>query len=392
MQKILKYLSINFGVLFIFLLLLEILANIIEPKIKKGFQSKYPEWELVFNAAVGYTHNKNGDSLFYKNNPNISNSISISDLYSHKIYGNEESKSNFIISTLGGSTTDPYGNKFSGSNGTWPDHLGKLLEEIKPLEKIEVINYGIGGANSSGELYRLISNFVKHKSDVVISLNGLNEIYFSELKEYNNPDNIYAPKMLIQTTNGPVLPLKNKTLYECKYFCLRSTKVWKIARIFKKYYKKNNKFITTNNFRKNTIDLNDETIKRLDKTSDIWFKNIQYMNNISLINNSNYYVFIQPVFGYQKTREEMVKLIENLKTEEKYKKILIDYLVTDRLEKNNYLFKKLDKYCLKLNYCFNAATALPDLNIYGEFYTNDLGHLNSKGNLKLAEYILSKIK
>ena len=95
------------------------------------------------------------------------------------------------------------------------------------------------------------------------------------------------------------------------------------------------------------------------------------MYNISLINNSNYYVFIQPVFGYEKTREEMVKLIENLKTEEKYKKILIDYLVTDRLEKNNYLFKKLDKYCLQLNYCFNAATALPDLNINGEFYTND---------------------
>ncbi len=65
------------------------------------------------------------------------------------------------------------------------------------------------------------------------------------------------------------------------------------------------------------------------------------MYNISLINYSNYYVFIQPVFGYEKTREEIVKLIENLKNEEKYKKILIDYLVTDRLEKNNYLFKNL---------------------------------------------------
>ena len=140
MQKILKYLSINFGVLFISLILIEILANITEPIIKKRFQSKYPEWELVFNAEVGYTHNKNGDSLIYKNNPNISNSISISDLYSYKIYGNKESKSNFIISPFGDSTTDPFGNKFSGLNGTWPDHLGKLLEEIKPLEKIEVIN------------------------------------------------------------------------------------------------------------------------------------------------------------------------------------------------------------------------------------------------------------
>ena len=95
------------------------------------------------------------------------------------------------------------------------------------------------------------------------------------------------------------------------------------------------------------------------------------MNNISLINNSNYYVFIQPVFGYEKTREEMVKLIENLKTEEKYKKILIGYLITNKIEKNNYLFKKLDKYCLQLNYFFNTATSLTDLNIYEEFYTND---------------------
>ena len=116
------------------------------------------------------------------------------------------------------------------------------------------------------------------------------------------------------------------------------------------------------------------------------------MYNISLINNSKYYVFIQPVFGYKKTREEVVRLIENLKTEEKFKKIIIEYMVTDRLEKNNYLFKKLDKFCSKLNYCFNVAEELPDLNINGEFYTNDVGHLNSNGNLKLAEYISSKIQ
>ena len=44
------------------------------------------------------------------------------------------------------------------------------------------------------------------------------------------------------------------------------------------------------------------------------------MYNISLINYSNYYVFIQPVFGYEKTREEIVKLIENLKMKKNLKK------------------------------------------------------------------------
>ncbi len=392
MKNFVKYLSINFGVLFIFLCFLEVIAIFSEPIIKKRFQQKYPEWELVFNPSVGYAHNKNGASLFYKNNPNIKNSISISDLYSHKIYGNQESKFSFIISTFGGSTTDPLGNKFSGFNGTWPDHLGKIFEEINPLEKLEIINYGIGGANSSGELYRLISNFITHKPNVVISLNGLNEIYFSELEEYKNPDNIYAPKMLIQTINGPLLPLKNKILYECKYFCLRSTKIWKIAGIFKKYYKNKKKFINTYNLKKDNFVLNQKTIKRLDRAADIWFKNIQYMNQIALINDSDYYVFIQPVFGYEKSRQDILDLIENVKTEKKFKKILIDYIVTDRIEKNNYLFKRLDKFCSKLNYCFNAAKAVPVLNNDGKFYTNDLGHLNSKGNLKLAEYIFSQIK
>ena len=96
-MKLIKYFSINIFLLFLLLSLIEILAIISEPIFRKKYQSKYPEWELVFNAALGYAHNKNGDSLFYKNNPNLSNSIPNSDLYTHKIFGSKESKSTFVI-------------------------------------------------------------------------------------------------------------------------------------------------------------------------------------------------------------------------------------------------------------------------------------------------------
>ena len=58
------------------------------------------------------------------------------------------------VALLGGSTTDPLGNKYSGK-GTWEFHLFNKLANSS-LNSFNVYNAGNAGANSSQELLRLI--------------------------------------------------------------------------------------------------------------------------------------------------------------------------------------------------------------------------------------------
>ena len=77
----------------------------------------------------------------------------------------------YTVLVLGGSTTDGFFYQFSNGE-TWPYHLSKICDSCR------VINGGVGAYSSSQELLKLmISGLVlQEKIDLVVSLNGINEI------------------------------------------------------------------------------------------------------------------------------------------------------------------------------------------------------------------------
>lgn len=81
--------------------------------------------------------------------------------------GNEDA---LRIVALGGSTTDPL------DRGNWP----RALQNILAQEGIDAIVYngGVAGYSSNQELFKLIRDAISLKPDIVVSLNGINDLGF----------------------------------------------------------------------------------------------------------------------------------------------------------------------------------------------------------------------
>lgn len=88
------------------------------------------------------------------------------------VYGDPTSPTAIRIFALGGSTTDPV----SMPEGNWPRYLQQELSAAG-VECV-VFNGGVGGYSSSQEFLKLVRDVLPLDPDVVVALNGINDMDF----------------------------------------------------------------------------------------------------------------------------------------------------------------------------------------------------------------------
>ena len=335
--------------------------------------------QIELNHAVGISHAINDFDV----NPNAENSIVRNRIFTKKEYGNGSKIINII--TLGGSTTDPLGYRYSSLNGTWPDQLGRIISNSEVDYKVNVINAGMDGANSSQELLRLIATFAhenKNDTNIVLSLNGINELYFLD-KIYDDKDLIYIPKLLIESTrSSSIIPIAGEY-----YNKINSTYS---GPIIKRLISSLEIFIKSK-FNSETTEEIKQNYKSpiYSKAADIWESNVSIMKAVAASKGSNYTAVLQPTLGLN---------FDNPNYKRAMKTADIEYL-NNLNRKNpkyikdlNNLYAELRSRCKKIEYCLDLSKNIK-LTTNVSFYT-DHRHPNYEGNTiisnEIEKYLESK--
>ena len=172
-----KILSINIILLFGLIIFLEISAGVARLVLGKPFlpflnpypyHGKYPPFHPCKKMKT--------DTLLshvpsHDNNCKIKDGKTLKDDYrdDYVVY-KYSSIENPILLTLGGSSSSGFYQHISGGD-TYPKYLAELVSK-----KYFLINGGVGGYSSSGELLKLYRDAPSFKNlSIVISLNGVNE-------------------------------------------------------------------------------------------------------------------------------------------------------------------------------------------------------------------------
>lgn len=328
-------------------------------------------WNFEFHPSVSNTHTLED----FKNNPNALNSSSTNNIFTQKLYGNSKrNKINILI--LGGSTSDPLGSHFSGINGTWPDQLGSYLSQYDK-NQFEIINAAVGGATSSQELLRLILLLQQKEPNIIISLNGLNEIYFMHHKLYEDFNNIYASKMTLQGLSNNKIIFGNK--WFCKNICIPNNTAKLVTRINKKLQSSLNSFLNVKRENK-PKKLTFKTLENSQRAAKIWKNNVIAMHAIAKIKNANYLVFLQPTYGLDIDIKSFINEREKERESNLHpikRNMTIEYIL-----KINSLYSNLRTYCKQLDFCVDLSKE-KSLNSSLSLF-KDARHHNREGNKQIA--------
>ena len=338
-------------------------------------------WDQGFHFGVGHSHQISE----FKKNVNTSelsfDNISVTELFQK----DNEFSSQFKVLILGGSTTDPLGTQFSGHRGTWVHHLFDSISQNNSSRYI-IDNAGNGGSTSSNELLRLITKFHSNSYDLVISYNGINEIYFYWNSYLRNKENVLASNMVLNGINdfGVLKVIGGKTLTTglttnlLQYFrkSLTYEQLNKIKENLSSRATKSNSNFSNKEI--STYYLSNEEKDMLSYGAGVWEKNIELMHSASLAMNSQYLVVLQPTLGLNND----------------YCKIVNEYcLISDRkdyLARIRYLYSILREICSTKKYCLdisNDYALTTDDSLY-----SDGRHPNSEGNKRVAEQIRESVK
>ncbi len=350
-------------------------------------------WEQVFHPGVGHSHQLSE----FKKNVNTSD-LSFDNLSVIEVFQKDTNfSSQFKVLILGGSTTDPLGTQFSGFRGTWVHHLFDSISQNNSSRYI-IDNAANGASTSSNELLRLITKFHSNKYDLVISYNGINEIYFLRNPYLRNKENVLASDMLLEGMNdmnvikamgGKIfvteLPFPSNLLREFrKYWKWMNIKISK-SRTNLHLMNIKSKFVSkkieknANSLNKEIVihDLSEEEKEMLTYGADIWEKNIEFMYSASAAMNSKYLAILQPTLGLN---NDYCKPINK------------NCLLSNRPEyiaRMRYLYSILRLRCSKKNYCYDISSDY-DLTNDDSLY-NDGRHPNSEGNKRVADQIQKRI-
>jgi lysophospholipase L1-like esterase len=372
--KFIKIISINFFVLVILISIAELLSFLLIRSSKDNYYSAYPDkydWNIEFHPGVGTAHNKKD----FLSNPNSKNLKFENNLFLRKNYGFEPNK--IVILALGGSTTDPLGNQFSGDFGTWPELLGSHLYEKKNKAN-QIINAGIAGATSSQELIRMLTILNYEKPDIVISFNGINVL--TGLKAG------YIPFGEKNFSSSFINFHKIKEFYQpVRRFLAKNSRIYFLAH-------KISKFSISNKQINKKYKLDYKLQKLIIDASNKWLRNISLMKLIAEQKNIDYFVFLQPSFGIDLTLMELnnMKEMTNFLGIKKYfPNKMANTISPEYILKINYLYKELRKKCSYLDYCIDLSSNKvfnTDFNLY-----TDYRHLNKKGNQLMIPKIYNSI-
>ena len=350
-------------------------STFLKPKTRKIIDGEPipTKWDFVFHPGVSHAHQI---KEFIKN-PNTRD-LKFNNLSSFEVFGrNEVLNPPVKVLILGGSTSDPLGTQFSGLKGTWVHHLFTNLNLSTDLN-YQVTNAGNGGATSSNELTRLVTEIHRNNFDVVISYNGINEIYFQTNKFLRKPDNVLSSNILLQSmedfgvikaTDGRLFisnPLKYAVYTSKTYLHLMNIK----RKIINKYIFESNK----------DIELAEETKQNLSYAAKVWAKNLTLMDAISRSQGAKYFAILQPTLGLNKNYCSGDKPCLLKKDDKVYQ---------SRITKMRFLYEKMRISCSERPYCIDLSSN-EEIISTDSLYT-DISHPNSEGNRKIAEAIITKI-
>jgi len=389
-NKFTKILLINISIFSLLLVLIEIISSIFlritkDPTVSSELipELALKQWNQEFDPSVGMVHSLND----FREDPNTSN-LKYNKIYALKEFHSKNKESKEIL-ILGGSTTSPASYQYSGLNGTWVDHL--FSRKIFNKNKLRVFNAGSGGANSSQELLRMVPLIYSNEFDLIISFNGINEIYFANEKELKDPYNLFASRRIIKGLRIGLIKHDSKTyfsfskglkpfLFELDNIYSKSNFAKSLIRI--RNIKRHEKFLSMKEVDDRfDSDLSIQEKEDLQYAAKIWSKNVSTMRSIALNHELKYIVFLQPTFSLNmnklELREEKIKQIKNIKVSG-FSNVAArtNYKYQMRI---NYLYSLLREYCDQFRFCYDLSKNL-DITTDPSIYT-DPRHLNSQGNL-----------
>lgn len=191
------------------------------------------------------------------------------------------------IVTLGGSTTAP--SKFD-----WPSTLHRLL--ISEGYEVEVLNGGVAGYSSSQDLLKFLRDVVNLKPDIVIAVEGVNDLGFIHAIPKHPMVHPYQYKLMQHLWQAPVKVLPNTQL------AIRQV-------------------LRAGQWRVSGISLGPPTKM---EPVESWFKNVRTMSIIATEFGIHYLNILQPIlgFGQLKPSTDESKMLRDIEKREYYLKSL----------------------------------------------------------------------
>lgn len=254
-------------------------------------------------------------------------------------YLNKKNNHDINILLLGGSVAQGF-----------PSELLENAIENKYKKNVKVFNAGMGGYISTQELVLLTRYGYKLKPDVIINLNGANDIIHS-LRKTNSPGTFYLNKSYELFLTKPIL-----------------------APLFK--------LLQYSQFYNGLIRLGDRNINYKDKDFtdylSIYMDNVENMKLFSNAIGSNYYNFLQPHVLFKLNKH----INEKNFTPFNYRSEIVTKLyqnIANRLSSDE-----------KLNSYFIDTTNIFETN-FNHIFSDDVHFVSDEGYKILANYIASSI-
>ena len=379
MMNIKKILFVNFIMIVFIILLIEIFFYIGRYYLGKNSVGFLINFNSTFSKILKNDCVRMKTNLILSHQHDTKNGCEVLGSYKtddHFIYykNNSENLKSLKILTLGGSTTDGYFKMFSNSN-TWP----YLLSKICNIEfNCEVVNGAVGGYSSSQELlkYLLYADLFKG-FDFVVSLNGINEINLDRgLKKELRKEYPYYTKLQFFMSKSEKWIKQNKN------------KITLLPNVisFVKYAQQNNNNINIVDLvQKNKLEGNEKkkNYDNLDFNSNLWKKNISYLNSLSNNDGIKFINFLQPTMGLDHINIQWLNKSSDFAIHK-------NFMNSQTKIDTNYIYIKLRKICANLEYCVDISHIAQPGGLENLF--SNARHHNQKGNLIIANEIYKILK
>ncbi len=131
--------------------------------VKRG---EFKEAEGIFDRQGSLSYLD--PHLSHSHNPTHMVDAGMEYIPGFSIFGEKDNPDAFTIIALGGSTTDPLGGK------SWPQFLAERL--LAEGYSVRVLNGGVAAYTSNQEFLKLIRDALPLEPDLIISLNGVNDL------------------------------------------------------------------------------------------------------------------------------------------------------------------------------------------------------------------------
>ena len=280
-----------------------------------------------------------------------------------------------IILTLGGSTTSGF-YQHTSAGETYPKALAYLAKD-----QFRVINGGVGAYSSLQEFYKLARDGSRFDNlKIVISYNGSNE-----LPNYHGPE-------ALRSHDYPFLTeIQHRMNEKQTWIEQRANNIFNglLPNLFSLFAFISNDRSSESPVSKANLEQemtapkNDTSFLQAVSAAERWETNVKRMQKLSELENSKYFVFLQPTLGLDGVQSNPPENTRDYFILKKLNKQYINYIKDIRK-----LSAELKPRCEKLSFCFDISDKVPPT---GYMY-NDPRHHNAEGNKLLANVIWTILK